>query len=120
MALPNLKSLSVPQLISLREDIDRQLELRRSELQAQLAQIGSDGRSGSGRGAKNAKVAPKYRHPVTGETWTGRGGVAGWLAQELKSGKKREDFLILKPGQTAKKPGSGKKAAKKVVASKRK
>jgi DNA-binding protein H-NS len=45
------------------------------------------------------KVAPKYRHPKTGETWSGRGGTAGWLAREIKAGKKREDFLIAKPGR---------------------
>ena len=59
-----------------------------------------------GRNAvKGSKVAAKYRHPRTGETWSGRGGVAGWLAREIKSGKKREDFLIAKP---AKKKRAGK------------
>ena len=48
---------------------------------------------------KGTKVAPKYRHPKTGETWSGRGGTAGWLAREIKAGKKREDFLIAKPGR---------------------
>jgi DNA-binding protein H-NS len=68
-------------------------------LQAQLAQIGGDGTSGKSRSVKGTKVAPKYRHPKTGETWSGRGGVAGWLAREIKSGKKREDFLIAKPAK---------------------
>ncbi len=39
-------------------------------------------------------VAPKYRHPETGETWSGRGRTARWLAEEEKNGKRREDFLI--------------------------
>ncbi len=95
MAPINLKSLSVPQLLALQEDIDRHLQLRRAELQAQLAQIGMGDR-GAGRAGSGMKVAPKYRHPETGETWTGRGGVAGWLAKELKAGKKREDFLIVR------------------------
>ena len=112
MAL-NVKPLSVPQLLALREEIDQQLELRKSELQAQLAQIGGGARGSNGRSAKSAKVAPKYRHPVSGETWTGRGGVAGWLAQELKAGKKREDFLIIKPGKTAGKKTVGKSTASK-------
>jgi DNA-binding protein H-NS len=94
MPTPNLKALSVPQLLALRDDIDKQLETRRTELQEQLAQIGRNGTSGS---AKGAKVPPKYRHPATGETWSGRGGVAGWLAAELKAGKNLEDFLIVKP-----------------------
>jgi DNA-binding protein H-NS len=93
MPTPNLKSLSVPELLSLRDDIDRHLEERRSELQAQLAQIG--GRNGVS--ARGVKVPPKYRHPATGETWSGRGDVASWLSAELRAGKTREDFLIASP-----------------------
>ena len=95
----NFKSLSVPQLLAMRADIDSQLQSRKAELQAQLVQIGGDGSGGKARSVKGAKVAPKYRHPKTGETWSGRGGVAGWLAREIKNGKKREDFLIAKPGR---------------------
>lgn len=95
MASMNIKSLSVPDLLSLRADIDRMLQSKKSELQAQLAEIGGDGAARSSR-AKGSKVAAKYQHPTSGETWSGRGGVAGWLAAELKAGKKREDFLIEK------------------------
>ncbi len=38
---------------------------------------------------KRGKVAPKYRDPQTGATWTGRGRTPRWL-----DGKKPEDFLI--------------------------
>jgi len=93
------KNLSVAQLLALRADIDEQLQSRKAELQAQLAQIGGDGSLGKARSVKGSKVAPKYRHPKTGETWSGRGGVAGWLAREIKGGKKREDFLIAKPAK---------------------
>lgn len=94
MPRPDLKTLSVPELLSLRDDIDTLLMAHRAELQAQLAQIGSvNGKGGPTRGIK---IAPKYRHPDTGETWTGRGGVAGWLAREIEAGRKREDFLIEK------------------------
>lgn len=44
--------------------------------------------------AKRRKVKPKYRHPETGETWTGRGRMARWLRAEIEAGAKREDFLI--------------------------
>jgi DNA-binding protein H-NS len=106
MPSSNIKNLSVPQLLSMRSDIDRLLQSKRSELQAQLAQIGGEAvatrRAGS---IKGTKVAPKYRHPKTGETWSGRGGTAGWLAREIKAGRKKEDFLIAKP---AKKRGRAK------------
>jgi DNA-binding protein H-NS len=35
------------------------------------------------------KVAPKYRDPVTGQTWTGRGKTPKWI-----DGQNREQFLI--------------------------
>jgi DNA-binding protein H-NS len=35
------------------------------------------------------KVAPKYRDPVSGATWTGRGRSPTWLA-----GRDKNDFLI--------------------------
>jgi DNA-binding protein H-NS len=46
------------------------------------------------RGAKSAgkaasKVAPKYRDPATGQTWTGRGKAPKWI-----DGKDRNQFLI--------------------------
>src|SRR6267378_3848256 len=98
MPSTNLKTLSVTQLLAMRADIDKLLQSKRTELQAQLAQIGGDGGRKAGS-VKGTKVAPKYRHPKTGETWSGRGGTAGWLAREIKAGKKREDFLIAKPGR---------------------
>jgi len=42
-----------------------------------------DARSPSG------KVAPKYRNPSTGETWTGRGKAPKWI-----EGRDRSSFLI--------------------------
>ncbi|RBL79178.1 H-NS histone family protein [Streptomyces cavourensis] len=39
-------------------------------------------------------VAPKYRHPETGETWTGRGRPARWLAEAEAAGFDRSQFLI--------------------------
>ncbi len=49
--------------------------------------------SGKGRrgktGATGIKVAPKYRNPATGETWTGRGKPPKWI-----QGQNRDSFLI--------------------------
>ncbi len=43
------------------------------------------------------KVAPKYRNPAnTKELWSGRGKQPRWLAEQVKKGKKVEDFLIKK------------------------
>jgi len=52
--------------------------------------------AGSRKAAPAAKrpVAPKYRHPQTGETWSGRGKAPRWLAAEEAAGNNRESFLI--------------------------
>ncbi|NYT63984.1 H-NS histone family protein [Alcaligenaceae bacterium] len=39
-------------------------------------------------------VAPKYRHPETGATWTGRGKAPRWVTAAEAEGKNRNDFLI--------------------------
>ncbi|OZI22814.1 H-NS family nucleoid-associated regulatory protein [Bordetella genomosp. 7] len=53
-------------------------------------------RGASARKAAPAKrqVAPKYRHPETGETWSGRGKPPRWLTAEEAAGRTREAFLI--------------------------
>jgi DNA-binding protein H-NS len=51
----------------------------------------ANGKSGAGRGRR---VRPKYRNPKTGETWSGRGRPARWLAELERQGKSRDRFLI--------------------------
>jgi DNA-binding protein H-NS len=43
-----------------------------------------------GKKPKGSVGAPKYRDPVTGATWTGRGKPPNWI-----NGKVRESFLII-------------------------
>jgi DNA-binding protein H-NS len=50
--------------------------------------LGAD-KSKAGKTTADRKVAPKYRDPETGKTWTGRGVAPKWIA-----GKDREAFLI--------------------------
>ena len=40
------------------------------------------------------KVAPKYRDPVTGSTWTGRGLKPRWVTAALEAGKSLSDLAI--------------------------
>jgi len=49
-----------------------------------------------GRGGKaKGHVAVKYRDPKSpGNTWTGRGRMPRWLAEAIRVGRKREDFLV--------------------------
>lgn len=47
----------------------------------------------SGTPAKRV-VPAKYRHPDTGETWTGRGKAPRWIVAAEAEGKARDSFLI--------------------------
>ena len=44
---------------------------------------------GKSSAKKTGKVAPKYRDPISGNTWSGRGLAPKWLA-----GKNKDDYLI--------------------------
>jgi DNA-binding protein H-NS len=112
LASPAIKNLSVAQLLTLREDIDKLLKSKRSELEMQLKLIAGEPsvrfkrpvvrakRPEMKKRSKGGKVVAKYRHPRTGETWSGRGVTAAWLANEIKAGRTKEDFLI--SGSTSK------------------
>jgi len=39
-------------------------------------------------------VAPKYRHPQSAATWTGRGKAPLWIVEAEKNGQTRQQFLI--------------------------
>ncbi|KVE43481.1 H-NS histone family protein [Burkholderia sp. BDU5] len=41
---------------------------------------------------RRGPLPPKYRNPMTGQTWSGRGRVPKWLA-----GPSRDDFLVDRP-----------------------
>lgn len=61
----------------------REYELKPEEVFPQM-------RSGRPMSASaGTKVAPKYRNPATGETWTGRGKPPRWIQDQ-----NREQFLI--------------------------
>lgn len=102
MKLPNLKVMSLDQLLALRANVESILSQRvateKRELQEKLAKLEGFGGAGRGRrgrphALKGVKVPPKYRGPE-GETWAGRGAQPKWLTALLKSGAKLEDFAI--------------------------
>jgi len=98
MARKAIKSLSVEALLKLRDDIGAVLASKVEAVKEQLRLLGSDytevGRIAVRGRKRGGKVAAKYRHPKTGETWAGRGAMARWLKVELKAGKKLDDFLV--------------------------
>ena len=46
--------------------------------------------------SKRQPVLAKYRDPITGNEWTGRGKMPGWLAGFVGAGRDKDDFLISK------------------------
>ena len=93
---------SYKELIKQRDQLELQIaEARRKELAQAIAQaralvaefgltaqdIFPSGKVSAKR--TGAKVAAKYHHPATGETWTGRGKAPKWIA-----GQDRQKFAI--------------------------
>jgi DNA-binding protein H-NS len=107
MAKTNLGSMSVEELLQLRDDVGKELNRKTVVLRSQLARLGSEiaPRSrGRGSSLKGKKVPPKYRDRA-GNTWAGRGARPRWLVAAIKEGKKLEDFAVEKttPGRTRRK-----------------
>ncbi|PMS22449.1 H-NS histone [Trinickia dabaoshanensis] len=97
---------SYKELLAQREKLEKQIEEAKAreyaevlnEIKQKMADYGITlAELGGGRG-KHAKagrpragVAPKYRDPVSGNTWSGRGKPPRWIA-----GQDRDQFLIQK------------------------
>jgi len=65
-----------------------------SEYGLTLADIGARSAPPARKSAGGGKVAPKYRHPQTGETWSGRGLQPNWLKTALAGGASLDDFKL--------------------------
>ena len=101
-------TVSLSELIAQREALDRQIRNARDtdrsaavvEIRRLMAEHGLTGadiasKSVARPGAKTGKpVAPKYRDPATGASWSGRGLKPKWLSAAISSGKRLEDFAI--------------------------
>lgn len=60
-----------------------------TEYQLSVQDVFPTGRKARAKSAGGGKVAPKYRDPATGQTWTGRGKAPKWI-----DGQDRAKFLI--------------------------
>jgi DNA-binding protein H-NS len=93
-----LKSMSIEKLMKLKDDVEATLSQKVSEerraLEHELSKLGGYTGGKKARGGIRGKVAPKYQHPETGETWSGRGLKPRWLTAAMKSGKSLEAFAI--------------------------
>lgn len=59
-----------------------------------VARRGAAKKVGAASAPAKRPVAPKYRHPASGDTWSGRGKAPRWLVAAEASGENRTDFLI--------------------------
>ncbi|WP_313071200.1 H-NS histone family protein [Melaminivora sp.] len=99
-----MDSTSYKDLLKQREALDRQIsEARQRELSTALTQVRDliaeyglsqqdvfpTGRAARAGTVTGSKVAPKYRNPSTGQTWTGRGKPPKWIQNQ-----DREQFAI--------------------------
>ena len=117
----NLASMSVEELLKLRDDVVRALNRRAEELRDQLSQLGNtvaSSRKAYGSAMKGRKVAVKYRDN-TGNTWAGRGAQPVWLREKLKGGAKLEDFAVDKQSTVRTKTNRRKKRGKKAAGRKK-
>jgi DNA-binding protein H-NS len=109
----SLASMSIDALVKLKDGVAEVLNERATQLRKQLMQLNGAGKARNGRKRLGRKASAKYRDPKTGETWSGRGGTARWLAAYEKQGRKRDQFLIAQStASKAKKKSSVKKARK--------
>lgn len=94
------------ELVAQAQELMRQAEAAReaeisaviSEIRAKMDEYGITvadlAGPGKPKGKGRAPAPAKYRHPNTGETWSGRGRAPRWLADEMANVKKKEDFLV--------------------------
>lgn len=90
---------NIDELLAQKEAIEQQIKaLRKSERLEAISKvreviaafdISAEELFGRKAKASRGKVAPKYRDPVSGKTWTGRGRAPRWL-----DGRNPGDFLI--------------------------
>ena len=94
-----LASLTTDQLWILHEEIcsvlSRKLNAEKDELERRLAQLNEHLRK---ERRPYPKVVQKYRNPDRpSDTWSGRGKRPHWVGEQLRKGKKVDDFLVSRP-----------------------
>jgi DNA-binding protein H-NS len=109
------QSVELAQLLAKQEELDKQLaDAKARETRVVLLEIvqkmreynislnelmgrktGAKPAAEAASGAAASEPVAKYREPVTGATWSGRGRAPHWIA-----GKNRDDFLIDQTGSS--------------------
>jgi DNA-binding protein H-NS len=118
--------MSFDALIKLRDDVTDMLSHQATAMQEQLARLtgldigkGRKGRKSTAKVSKlkGRKAKVKYRDK-SGNKWSGRGAQPRWMTAAIKTGAKRDDFLVGKKAKPARKAKAAKRAAKRMKAAK--
>jgi DNA-binding protein H-NS len=90
--------LSLDELLSLRELVEVKIQKIAAQemdgLRSRIAQLEPYLSGSSPRKGQRGKARAKYRDPVSGASWSGRGRTPLWLTDYEKAGKKRASFEI--------------------------
>lgn len=108
MRVGQLDKMALEELLELREQADKLIQQKitgeKFALQQKLARIEQFERhrraaepfaklQNPERHARRRAPA-KYRDPLSGATWSGRGKLPRWMVTQIEQGAKREDFKI--------------------------
>lgn len=90
---------SQAEALLLQAEVARRAEIAAvvTEIRTKMTEYGitvADLKGGAKKPRSRAAVAAKYRNPVTGESWSGRGRAPKWLVDELAKGRSRDAFLV--------------------------
>ena len=110
----DFNSMSVDELWALRLEIDAILPSRiaaeKTKLEKRLRQLQLNDISSRRERRPYPQVFPKYRNPADpAETWAGRGRQPRWVTEQLRSGKKLDDFRIQTASGSARRSAGGRK-----------
>jgi DNA-binding protein H-NS len=118
MTHDDFNSMTVDELWALHMEISSVLASKiaaeNTKLEKRLRQLQSSGVSSETVRRERRpypQVLPKYRNPAKpAETWAGRGRQPRWVTEQLKAGKKLDDFRIQSASGSARRSGGGRKA----------
>jgi DNA-binding protein H-NS len=118
MTHDDFNSMTVDELWALHMEISSVLASKiaaeKTKLEKRLRQLQSSGVSSETVRRERRpypQVLPKYRNPAKpSETWAGRGRQPRWVTEQLKAGKKLDDFRIQPASGSARRSGGGRKA----------
>lgn len=92
MSYAQLEQLKEAAIAKQREQREKERDADVNTIKVLVARHGLKWRDIKPTKAATSKVAPKYRNPETGDTWTGRGRAPLWIRDF--SAEEREQFLI--------------------------